>query len=397
MTSFSKILRTFRTGIKPGFFILAAFVIFLSQNASSRTNPAVAQVSGVRHWAGPNYTRVTIDLSRKAQYIWRLLEKDPSIGKPRRLYIDIEGAKLGEGLKKEIPVEDVFLKSIRAGQYDKDTVRVVLDIQTIKDYRVFPLSNPFRIVIDIQGDGFKAKPAAEKKEDRPAKGTAAVKTIVIDPGHGGHDPGAIGKGGLKEKDVTLRIANLLKDELEGKLKANIVVTRKKDTFIALDERTAVANSKEADLFISIHANASPKREASGVETYYLSSSWDRDAMMVAARENSSTKEEMEDTLQYILKDLQKTGSQQESIRLATAVEEELSSALKKNYSAVEANGVKGALFYVLVNCDMPSILVEVSYISNPLEEKRLGSEKYLEEIARGITNGILKYLSAEGV
>ena len=147
-----------------------------------------------------------------------------------------------------------------------------------------------------------------------------------------------------------------------------MLTRDSDVYVRLDERTAIANSKEADLFVSLHINASPNRKASGVETYYLGSSQDEDSVRVTARENSASKEEMEDTLRYILNDLERAGNQQESISLAATIQERLAGELKSEYG-VKGNGVKGALFYVLVNCDMPSVLVEVSFISNPDEEK----------------------------
>lgn len=367
----------------------------------SVSRPSPVNISAIRHRSGPNYTRVVVDLDRKAVYTWRLLGKDPSINKPRRLYIDIEGARLPQDLKRETPVNDGFLRTIRAAQYDSTTVRVVLDIETVGDYKVFPLSNPFRIVVDVKGEGFKSAKEGtatlEKKgAGEPLKSKGAAMTIVIDPGHGGKDPGAIGAAGLEEKDVTLKVAKLLKKRLEDELTSRIMLTRESDVYIALDERTAIANGKEADLFISVHANASPRRAASGVETYYLASTGDREAMRVAARENASTEKEMNDILRYILNDLQRSGNQQESIRLASAVEGELASTLDRKYGDVRSNGVKGALFYVLVNCNMPSILVEVSFISNPLEERRMRDEKYLAEISSGISGGILKYLKGEG-
>ena len=148
--------------------------------------------------------------------------------------------------------------------------------------------------------------------------------------------------------------------------------------------------------MSLHINASPNRKASGVETYYLGSSQDEDSVRVAARENSASKEEMEDTLRYILNDLERAGNQQESISLAATVQERLAGELKSEYG-VKGNGVKGALFYVLVNCDMPSVLVEVSFISNPDEEKKLRNKEYLESAVKGIAEGVIMYANGEAV
>ena len=407
------------------FFIMS--VLFLIPAIGGSSAPR-REVNEIRHRSWPNYTRVVIELDGKAEYAFRLLKQDESINKPQRLYVDIKNSKLSAGAGNPIPVHDGLLNYVRAGQYDKDTVRVVLDIASIKDYKVFPLSGrPFRIVIDVMGAKFKEdseakKPASdgsagtaeapasvvppvgtpseplvvEKPAPQATKNISRIKTIVIDAGHGGKDPGAIGKKGLKEKDVTLKLARMLRDELKKRTNARIVLTRDSDVYVRLDERTAIANSKEADLFVSLHINASPNRKASGVETYYLGSSQDEDSVRVAVRENSASKEEMEDTLRYILNDLERAGNQQESVSLAATIQEKLTGELKSEYG-VKGNGVKGALFYVLVNCDMPSVLVEVSFISNPDEEKKLRDGKYLESAVKGIAEGVIMYANGKAV
>lgn len=381
------------------------------------------KVVDIRHWSNPNYTRIVIDLSRKAEFNYHLLKKDPSINKPRRLYVDIKGAALGKTLTKSITIGDGLLKAVRAGQYTKDTVRVVLDIETLEEYKVFPLTNPYRIVIDVTGTGKPPRETARKDEgaeggkgdegDKGGKGSPVpeavepppvtgepltVKTIVIDPGHGGKDPGAIGKRGLREKDITLKVSKMLKKELAKKLKSTkIILTRTKDVYIPLDERTAIANMKGADIFVSIHVNASVNRKATGVETYYLDYAHDKEAMKVASRENFATTEEMDDVLQFILKDLRRSGNRIESSTLATDIQINLSSILKKKYRGIKSNGVKGAPFYVLVNSNMPSILVEISFISNPRDEKRLRDDNYLQEIVKGISSGLLSYINGDKV
>ncbi len=373
-----------------------------NSRARSQPNKTAVKVTNIRYWSNPNYTRVVIDLSGDAKITHRLLKEDLNLQKPRRLYVDIRKASLSPSLKQPIPINDGFLKMARAGQYNKDTVRVVLDIESIEDYKVFPLAEPFRIVVDAIGKkqvaGVSGQGSEETKlntERRPP--TLAqqlglkVKRIVIDAGHGGKDPGAIGKNGLKEKDVVLKIANGLKESLEKETGAEIIMTRGDDTFIPLEERTAIANTNEADIFVSVHANASFNRRAGGVETYFLNLTSDEMAIRVAARENAVSTKKMSD-LQYILNDLMKTAKTNESSRLAAAVQGSLLSTLRARYNDVNGNGVKGAPFYVLVGTHMPSILVEVSFISNPKEEARLADSSYIKDIVNGITDGVNRYV-----
>ncbi len=377
-------------------------------------NSARAIVTEIKHWSNPNYTRLVISVNKKASYISRLLKKDPSINMQwRRLYIDINGATLGAGLRKEIPINDGLLKMARAGQYNNDTVRVVLDIESIEDFKIFPLDDDlYKIVIDVTGEKKQQPSETEQQAERPVKKSSdskiaitspsisrqlglKIRKIVIDPGHGGKDPGAIGMGGLKEKDVTLRLARMLRDKLASKIHSKIIMTRDRDVFIPLEERTAIANSQDADLFISIHINSNMKRTASGVETYTLNISNDEEAKRVAARENSTSRRSVSN-LEFILNDLIKTAKSNDSIGLATAVHESLVKKLKDKFKDIRSNGVKGAPFYVLVGTKMPSILVEVSYISNPLEEKRLQDENYLRQIIDGISSGVLRYMNESG-
>jgi N-acetylmuramoyl-L-alanine amidase len=377
--------------------------LFLLALSPVQSQPAAAKirVTEIRHWSNPNYTRVVIDLDRKAHYTYKLLKQDPSINKPRRLYVDISGAVLGEEIQKSIHINDGLLKKARAGQYDRKTVRVVLDIESLDDYKIFPLSDPFRIVIDVSGkggNGGKGKgqpPEAVRPSAAPA-GPRATRplTIVIDPGHGGKDPGAIGRRGLREKDVTLKISRMLRDQLSKRTKAKILMTRTRDVYIPLEERTAIANSREADLFISIHINASPRRAASGIETYTLNIAADDDSRRVAVRENAISRKALSD-LEFILNDLIKTTKTNDSVLLATSVHSRLVAKLRKKYRGVKSNGVKGAPFYVLVGTRMPSILIEVSFISNSREEKRLKSPKYLKEVVEGISNGIMEYINGQ--
>ena len=296
-------------------------------------------------------------------------------------------------------------------------MRVVLDIESIEDYSIFPLNDPYRIVIDVSGEkraaGREGKaPSAgpPENENAPAEGVtpeeradgalggagpSPVRKIVIDAGHGGADPGAIGRGGLREKDVTLKISRMLKESLRRKTGAKVIMTRETDVFIPLEERTAIANKHDADLFVSIHINASPRRAASGLETYILNVSYDEEARRVAARENATTRKAVGD-LEFILADLLKSAKMNDSARLASTVHDRLITALKGSFSNIRSNGVKGAPFYVLVGTRMPSILVEVSFISNSAEERRLKDERYLRAVAEGIAAGLLNFINGRG-
>lgn len=364
-------------------------------------------VNEIKHWSNPSYTRIVINTGKKTKFTHRLLKKDPSINVGwRRLYVDITNAKLGTTLPKSIPINDGLLKAARAGQYDKQTVRVVLDIESIEDYKIFALDEPYRIVIDVTGEKGAAA-AISKIAPKAAPPAAAgaqkadpslsqqlglkVKMIVIDPGHGGKDSGAVGKGGLKEKDVVLKLGKMLRNKLKGSFNGSIIMTRDTDVFIPLEERTAIANSKEADIFVSLHINASPKRTARGIETYILNISHDQEARRLAARENATSTRSVSD-LEFILNDLIKTAKTNDSSQLAASVNTNLTNKLKENYSGIKSNGVKGAPFYVLVGTKMPSILVESSFISNPEEEMRLRDDKYLQSIVDGIYNGLVEYL-----
>jgi N-acetylmuramoyl-L-alanine amidase len=350
-------------------------------------------VTRIKHWSNPDYTRVVIYVDDEVPYGHHLLRRDPSIHKPPRLYIDIDSAKISPGLEQPIPIHDGLLTMARAGQYAPNTVRVVLDIESIKDYRIFPLNEPFRIVVDIFGvsspEG-KALAAIEEEQPVVRPSQSPVKRIVIDPGHGGRDPGAIGPSGLMEKDVVLRIAKRLKRKLKAR-GYEVFLTRERDVYLSLEERTAIANTRKADLFVSVHANASRKRRARGIETYILNFPSDEETMELAARENAISTKKLTD-LQIILYDLMVSANLNESDRLAHHVQRSMSHSLNHGRSTRWDRGVKQGPFIVLMGARMPAILVEVSFISNRWEERRLKSRKYRDKIAAAIAEGLTTYL-----
>ena len=353
----------------------------------------LSSVREIRYWPNPDYTRVVISLDRQVPYRKHLLRKDPSINKPPRLYIDIDSAEISPELKQPIPIYDGLLKMARAAQNSPDTVRVVLDIESIKDYKIFPLNDPFRIVIDIFGvsssEG-KALAAIEQRQPVLPTSKSGRTRIVIDPGHGGRDPGAIGPSGLKEKDVVLKIAKRLREDLQRR-GYEVFLTRETDIYLSLEERTAIANTKDADLFVSIHANASRKRGARGIETYILDFPSDEESMELAAQENSISPTKLTD-LQYILFDLQLNVRMNDSSRLANHVQESLNSNMNHGKSSHRDRGVKQAPFIVLMGARMPAVLTEVSFISNRSEERRLKSRAHQGKIATAIAEGLEGYI-----
>jgi len=358
------------------------------------------QVTGIRHWSNAEYTRVVIDLAGETQFEDHILKQDPNTGKPPRIYVDIRSAQLGPELAQPIPIQDGLLTKARAAQHSPGVVRVVLDMMSLSSYRVFPLKDPFRIIIDVDGNGRKSMSPGRthrvtKRPSLPQQLGLGIRRVVIDPGHGGKDPGAIGPGGLREKDVVLKIAMKLEKRLQRDLGLETILTRRDDVFIPLDERTAIANTRRADLFVSVHANATRGRRTRGVETYVLNFATDEESMELAARENAVSTTKLSD-LQYILYDLMQTAKIGESRALAEHVQGSVCGRLSREYSRIRNLGVKEAPFYVLIGANMPCILIEVSFISNKLEERRLRDERYLDELVSGITEGIALYMKEIG-
>jgi N-acetylmuramoyl-L-alanine amidase len=215
---------------------------------------------------------------------------------------------------------------------------------------------------------------------------------VIDPGHGGHDAGTIGPNGLEEKDLVLDVGRRLGKLLEARLGADVVYTRNDDTFVPLETRTAIANQEQADLFVSIHANSSRDPDARGVETYYLNFTSSREALDVAARENAVSEESIHE-LQDLVKKIALKEKIDESREFATDVQRSLHSGLAAKSPGIRNRGVKKAPFIVLIGANMPSILAEISFVSNPGDERRLGTAEYRQRIAESLYRGIAKYVS----
>ena len=375
-----------------------------NQTDEEQAYTGLVTVEGLRFWSNPSYTRIVIDADRETNFSHRLLKKDPSIKKPQRLYIELSKSQLSKDIQKIVPIDDELLSDARAGQYTRDSVRIVVDIKSFKTYKIFSLKNPFRIVLDVWGletdtdMAGKTAPDVRTPTGKLPPGAIArqlalgVSRIVIDPGHGGKDYGAPGYlKGVHEKDVVLQIAKRLARKVESDLKCDAVLTRTTDRYLTLEERTAIANTQNADLFISIHTNAIRDKRAFGIETFFLNLATDDDAIRVAAFENATSEKNISD-LESILNDLMQNAKISESSRLAAMVQEEMCLHLKRSFSHIRNKGVKQAPFYVLLGAQMPALLIETSFISNPRECKRLTSDKYQEQLCDGIIRGIRTYI-----
>lgn len=374
-----------------------------------------AQVLEVKHWSTPDYTRVAVSLDRDVA--WKSYELDKGdAGKPGRIVIDIQNSRLGATVR-DVTIGDGLLKGVRVALFRTGVVRVVLDTDQIRDYKIFPLSDPSKLIIDVRGErpteisrlesslasqaGVTASAEPSNREElakpRPAPkqpaAIAKIRRIVVDPGHGGHDPGAVGQSGLQEKEVVLSIGLKLREKLQRELGLDVVMTRSTDVFIPLEERTAIANKVGADLFVSIHANAAPNRNASGIETYYLNLAKTEKVAQLAAKENGTTLEKVS-TLQAILFDLMANYKLNDSAHLAEEVQKTLYRTIRAKHGDTKNLGVKQGPFYVLVGATMPSILVETAFISNSTEEAHLQDAAFHDLAASGIMDGIRGYIAS---
>jgi len=386
-------------------------------------------LQGVRYWTSPQYTRIVLELSNAVAYRTGVL-RDPD-----RLYIDLDQTVLSRQIRGQewaLPTH-AHLRQVRVGQYLPDTARVVLDFDQIKQHRIFILESPYRIVIDIFQRPWESagqaqsraetapRPAEAPAPSRPAdraEDTAVVREIpvpeanrsgtysiarqlgmkvariMLDPGHGGHDPGAIGVGGLREKDVTLAIARRLREAILARWNVEVLMTRDDDRFVPLEERTAMANSQGVDLFISIHANASRDGRLHGIETYYLHWARDPHAMEVAARENAVSTAKLHELRKFVHLILQST-KVEESRDLAEYLQKHLVRSVRARYPTRDL-GVKSAPFYVLMGAQMPAVLVETAFLTHDREGRLLADPAFQERVVQGLLEGLAAYLEAQG-
>ncbi|MGB6429901.1 MAG: N-acetylmuramoyl-L-alanine amidase, partial [Candidatus Acidiferrales bacterium] len=467
--------------------------------ASDGASGSVAEVTRIQTWNADTYTRIVIDVGAPVKY------QSARIPGPDRIYFDLDHAHLDPSLlDKAIDIgPGGFLKGVRVAQNQDSVVRVVLEVNQVKNYSVFLLDHPSRIVVDVYGasDAQSAKnsaprsapeappetsresssrsparlgpyvlaspdlaartnsnhssprtaPASESASDSPSESAAVSATspaatsaavspattampqpiaksrkqtvasmrppsipepmrdgqasltrvlglkvgrIVIDAGHGGHDTGTIGPTGLLEKDlcldVALRLGALISQRLPG---AEVIYTRDDDTFVPLEQRTAIATEAKADLFISIHANSSPDPSARGIETYYLNFTNSPSALQVAARENATFDGGVHD-LQDMLRKIAQNEKIDESRDLAEDIQGSLSKRMELVNTAEKDRGVRTAPFVVLIGANIPSVLAEIGFISNPADEKMMKKPDARERVAEGLYQGIASYLQS---
>jgi N-acetylmuramoyl-L-alanine amidase len=361
---------------------------------------------------GPGDTRLVLEVNDLADYSAFLLPN------PDRLIIDMHGreasaanlrtpsSKVADSVRPSDPAADSFALTTSVAGTRKNPVgpRIITDDDGDNSTRKPPKSRradvlppsatpPARVVISEGGEQVQAREARPTSSgDRSLIRALGLKVgkIVIDPGHGGHDTGTIGSNGLEEKDLVLDVSLRLGKLLQQRLGADVVYTRDDDTFVPLETRTAIANQAEADLFVSVHANSSQNPESRGVETYYLNFTTSSDALEVAARENAVSDQSIHQ-LQQLVKNIALQEKVEESREFAADVQHALYTGLVSATPAIQNRGVKKAPFVVLIGAKMPSILAEISFVSNPQDERKLRSPAYRQRIALALYRGIARY------
>jgi N-acetylmuramoyl-L-alanine amidase len=399
------------------------------------TAPSPVTLKAIRRDALPDALRITLELEREATF------HDERLDGPARVFIDLRNTRAVDALKDAtVPFPDDVVKQVRIGRQADNRTRVVFDLQGAGRHSVYSLYNPYRIVVDFERTAPQAapvaakataaapttppavenavakvaatpapapKPAAALPAPPPAKPIApaaanarggfslsrqlglGVGRIVIDPGHGGHDPGAQVKG-LNEAELVLDISLRLEKLLLQEPGVEVVLTRRTNRYISLEERTAIANKAGADLFLSIHANASSNVNVRGFETYFLSFAPNPDAEALAARENAGSSRTM-GNLPELVKAITLNNKLDESRDFAAMVQQSMSEQLRKADRTARNLGVKQAPFMVLVGATMPSALTEVSFLTNKNEASLLRDSPYRQRIAEALFAGIMKY------
>ncbi len=365
-----------------------------------------ARLEQVEATATPAGVDVRLRLSAPLRTAVREVAGAP--GTTLRLYVDLPpGTTVGRRVARlaEAPAP---LASLRVGATERGQPRVVVDLATPAAYRVERLDGGRGVVLHFVASAAEAPPASPGQPPppavaepeprpppaRPDADAAPRPKIVLDPGHGGRDPGA--HGFALEKDVTLAIARRLASLLRTRLGAQVVLTRNEDRTLPLSARTARANGEQADLFVSIHTNASPRGRLHGIETYTLDNTSDHATIRLARMENGPSGRAAtagKADLRYILSDLVQVGKMDESIALASAVQRGVVRRLRTEYHDVEDLGVKRGPFYVLVGAFMPCVLVETSFLTHPVEGRRLTRPAYREAVAEGLYEGIARFVA----
>jgi len=417
-------------------------VVAVALAAGSRAEAAA--IKGIRPTNEGASTRVVIEVTETTPYRWGMVPADPRKGLPLRIFVDIDQVRIDPRQKLDVTVSDPRLRQIRTGQNTLGRARVVMDLTSAVTPTVFALQHPARIVVDLRGPGVAVPPAVIARAGTPPAPTGApaagrpqkassgagpasasppparpvivtgkpgatvVKSaavgipearrvrVVIDAGHGGKDPGARGPYGAIEKTITLDISRRLAKKLKDRLGFDVTMTRQSDQYISLAARKDVANRLDADLFVSIHANAAKNKRSRGIETYYLKNSNDRATLRLANLENGvdmliGGDVSTDADLSYILSDIIQGQKEADSIRAARHIQGALVGEAKGRYADVGDLGVKQGPFLVLDGTYMAAVLVEAGFVTNSTEAKRLMSSTYRESLAEGMFEGIQRY------
>lgn len=360
----------------------------IAEDYGAAKEAETSEIVSVRHITSAGGIKLIVELTRPVEF------QRQTLLNPDRVFFDLKNTRLPRDFRADVPPAEGLLKRVRMAQNAGGIVRIVFDLEG-PDYTVktSQLNGPPRIVIDLRprdGAGAADETVAAKPEPLPVR-----KKIVIDPGHGGDDPGAVGPRGTHEKDIVLDIALRVRDIFRKEAGSyEVMLTRETDVFIPLEGRSKIANAAQADLFVSVHANASVNRQARGIETYILNWTNDAEALKVAARENAISLKKMEQVqneLSLILASLERESKRDDSVKLAGFIQNALVEKVNSPYHRGPYNGLKQALFYVLVGAHMPSALVEVGFISNREEERLLTIPSYRQRLAEGIAEGIRMY------
>jgi N-acetylmuramoyl-L-alanine amidase len=375
--------------------------------------PGETTIRAVERIVLPEVVRVTIALDREVAFYQERLEN------PARLYFDLHGTRAAPSLIDAMfRYEDAVIREIRLGRHPNSTTRVVLDLEGVSRYSVFTLYDPYRIVIDGErgeydggltpvmsrvSDAVRSTSLGSESPVAPAAPPAnrsggfsvarqlglGISRIVIDAGHGGHDPGAVAFG-ISEAELVLDVALRLEKLLQAQPGVEVVLTRRADEPIALEHRPEIANREAADLFLSIHANASESATATGIETYFLNFALNPEAEAVAARENAASARTM-NNLQGIINAIALNSKADESRDFAALIQRGLVRGLRSSNKALKDHGVKQAPFVVLVGAAMPSALVEISFVTNRRDAQLLKTPAYRQKIAEALASGISRY------
>jgi N-acetylmuramoyl-L-alanine amidase len=334
-----------------------------------------SRIVRVEPYGGKDAARVVVHSTAAALFNVGHVEDS---GQRSRLYVDVKGATLETKTSYEV---GGLVERVRLGQ-NQDSVRIVLELSAAAERRVFYVPEPFRLVIDVS--------AANGKKTPVGPGPRSVRRVVLDPGHGGNDPGATGPSGLREKDVTLDIAHRAAPLLARQLGVTTLLTRDGDVYVPLEERIARANSFLADLFISIHCNSSDDGGGSAVMTFVLDVTREDSAMRLAARENAASPAAAAE-LANALSQLSDPDHAQASLHFAGLLQRAAMSSLVTSYREVPDGGVKRAGFYVLAGARMPAVLFETSFISSLDGESRFNTADFRQRLADAIVNAVRAY------